>query len=192
MRIVILDNYDSFTYNLYQYLAELDEPPRVIRNDRMTVEELNDLRPDRIVISPGPGRPEDPAYFGVCSRVILELGPRVPLLGVCLGHLGIIHAYGGQIRRATPVMHGKTSEILHSGDLLFRRVPRRFDAMRYHSLVGDPSTLPECLEVIAETSDHTIMGVRHREHSIVGVQFHPESVGTVVGRQILANFVDGA
>ena len=191
MKTVILDNYDSFTFNLYQYLGELDERPLVFRNDRITLDGLKELRPDRIIISPGPGNPEDPAYFGVCKGAILEMGPTVPVLGVCLGHQGIIHAFGGRVVRAPQVMHGKTSFVFHDGAGVLRGLPRPFEAMRYHSLVGEPATLPDCLEVTARTEDGIIMGVQHRSYPIHGVQFHPESIGTAGGKQILENFLRG-
>jgi anthranilate synthase component 2 len=189
MRTVILDNYDSFTFNLYQYIGELDERPLVFRNDQISFEDLVTLRPDRIVLSPGPGSPEDPAYFGICKRVILELGRDVPLLGVCLGHQGIIHAFGGHIGRARQVMHGKTSAIVNDGKGVFIGLPRSIEVMRYHSLVGDPDTLPDCLEITATTADGVIMGVRHRSYPIEGIQFHPESIGTPAGKTILMNFL---
>jgi anthranilate synthase component 2 len=189
MRTVILDNYDSFTFNLYQYIGELDERPLVFRNDQISFEDLVTLRPDRVVLSPGPGSPEDPAYFGICKRVILELGRDVPLLGVCLGHQGIIHAFGGHIGRARQVMHGKTSAIVNDGKGVFIGLPRSIEVMRYHSLVGDPDTLPDCLEITATTADGVIMGVRHRSYPIEGIQFHPESIGTPAGKTILMNFL---
>jgi anthranilate synthase component 2 len=189
MRTVILDNYDSFTFNLYQYIGELDERPLVFRNDQISFEDLVKLRPDRILISPGPGSPEDPAYFGICKRVILELGRDVPLLGVCLGHQGIIHAFGGRIGRARQVMHGKTSFIVNDGKGIFIGLPRSIEVMRYHSLAGDPDTLPNCLEITATTADGVIMGVRHRSYPIEGIQFHPESIGTPAGKAILTNFL---
>ena len=191
MKTVILDNYDSFTFNLYQYVGELDERPLVFRNDEITFDELASLDPERIIISPGPGRPDDPQYFGICGEVILELGARVPLLGICLGHQGIIHAFGGRVVRAREVMHGKTSFIFHEGRGVFRDVPMPFEAMRYHSLVGEATTLPECLELTAKTTDGVIMGVRHRMYPIEGIQFHPESVGTAAGKQLLKNFLYG-
>jgi len=188
MRTILLDNYDSFTFNLYQYLGELDEPPLVYRNDELTLSALRELAPDRIVISPGPGRPETDGDFGVCRDAILDLGPRVPLLGVCLGHQGIIHAFGGAIVAAPQVMHGKSTLVRHDGDPLFAGVPSSFEAMRYHSLAGQPQTIPSCLRVLARSDDGVVMAVRHREHPIYGVQFHPESVGTPEGKRILGNF----
>jgi anthranilate synthase/aminodeoxychorismate synthase-like glutamine amidotransferase len=191
MKTVILDNYDSFTFNLYQYVGEADERPLVYRNDKISFDELTSLEPDRIIVSPGPGSPEDPAYFGICKQAILELGPTVPILGVCLGHQGIIHSLGGRVIKAAEVMHGKTSYVYHNGHAMFRGVPRAFEAMRYHSLVGDPTTIPDCLEVTAKTWDDVIMAVRHREYPIYGIQFHPESIGTAVGKQLLRNFLHG-
>jgi anthranilate synthase/aminodeoxychorismate synthase-like glutamine amidotransferase len=189
MKTVIIDNYDSFTYNLYQYLGELDERPIVFRNDAVTLEEVRKLNPERIVISPGPGNPEDPAYFGVCRQVILELGKTIPTLGVCLGHQGICSAFGGRIVRAPEVMHGKTSPISHDNSDLFIGLPEPFEAMRYHSLVAEPASLPSCLKVTARSLDGIIMGVQHAEYPIYGVQFHPESIGTPGGRRLIENFI---
>jgi anthranilate synthase component 2 len=191
MKTVILDNYDSFTFNLYQYVGELDERPRVLRNDELTFEELASLRPDRIIISPGPGRPENPCYFGICRRVILELGQRVPILGVCLGHQGIVDAFGGRIVRAPAAMHGKTSPVRHDGRGVYAGLPPVFDAMRYHSLAGDAQSMPDCLDVTAWTADNVVMGVRHRTFPIEGIQFHPESIGTPCGKALIANFLRG-
>ncbi len=189
MKTLILDNYDSFTYNLFQYLSVLNADPLVVRNDAIDVAGILALGVDRIVISPGPGSPDDPAYFGICSRVILELGDRIPILGVCLGHQGIIHAYGGRVVRAAKPMHGKTSVIHHTDQGVFRALPRRFEAMRYHSLVGEPSSIPPCLLVTAHTADGVIMGVQHRDRPTHGVQFHPESIGTPLGQVLLNNFL---
>ncbi len=192
MRTVILDNYDSFTFNLFQALGEIDERPIVVRNDKITLAELERLAPERIIISPGPGRPDDPAYFGICRDVIVQLGHNVPILGVCLGHQGIVHAFGGCVVRAPRVMHGKTSYVFHNGDPLFAGIPRAFEAMRYHSLVGEPASLPDCLAVTAKTWDEVVMAVRHREQPIYGIQFHPESIGTPSGKQLLRNFLFSA
>lgn len=189
MRVILLDNYDSFTFNLYQYLGELGARPLVFRNDQITFEALSQLRPERVIISPGPGSPVEPAYFGVCARVIRELDRAVPLLGVCLGHQGIFHAFGGRVVRAREAMHGKTSQVTHDGQGVFAGLPRCIEVMRYHSLVGDPSSLPDCLVVTATTADGVIMGVRHRTYPIEGIQFHPESIGTPAGKQLLANFL---
>jgi anthranilate synthase/aminodeoxychorismate synthase-like glutamine amidotransferase len=191
MKTVILDNYDSFTFNLYQYIGELDERPLVYRNDAILIEQIWQLAPDRIIISPGPGSPEDSRAFGVCRRVILELGPHIPILGVCLGHQGIIACYGGRVIRAPQPVHGKTRRITTDGRSLFAGLPSSFDAMLYHSLVGDPASVPECLTVTATTSDGVIMGVRHRRFPIEGIQFHPESIGTPVGKALLRNFLRG-
>jgi len=184
--ILLIDNYDSFTFNLAQYLGELGASPVVRRNDKITVEEIEEMHPDRIVISPGPGRPED---AGVSVDVIRRFGPRLPLLGVCLGHQGIGVAFGGAVVRATQVMHGKVSSVRHDGRGVFRGVSQPFNAGRYHSLVvAEP--VPDVLEVAARTEDGTIMAVRHREFPVHGVQFHPESVLTGEGRQVLRNFLE--
>jgi anthranilate synthase/aminodeoxychorismate synthase-like glutamine amidotransferase len=184
--ILLIDNYDSFTFNLAQYLGELGAPPLVKRNDEISLDEIDALNPERIVISPGPGRPEQ---AGISVGVITRFGPRLPVLGVCLGHQGIGVAFGGQVVRAMELMHGKVSSIQHDGRGVFRGVSRPFTAGRYHSLVvADP--LPDVLEAAARTDDGTIMGVRHRTFPVHGVQFHPESVLTSEGRQILRNFLD--
>jgi anthranilate synthase/aminodeoxychorismate synthase-like glutamine amidotransferase len=184
--IAVIDNYDSFTYNLVQYFGELGAEVQVFRNDAITVEALDALAPDHIVISPGPGEPSD---AGVSGDVIRALGPRRPLLGVCLGHQCIGEVFGGQVIRAPRLVHGKTSPILHRGDGLFAGLPSPFDATRYHSLiVAEP--LPDALEVTALTSEGEVMGLRHRNHPIHGVQFHPESILTEHGKQILRNFLD--
>lgn len=189
MKTLILDNYDSFTFNLFQYVSGIAAPPVVCRNDAVTIEEIAAKRFDRIIISPGPGEPDDPKYFGICRDVILELGHQIPILGVCLGHQGIISAFGGTIRRAAMPMHGKTSRISHDGKGVFSGVANSVEVMRYHSLVGDPSTLPECLEPTATTAEGELMAVRHRHLPIHGVQFHPESIGTPIGKTLLRNFM---
>ena len=184
--ILLIDNYDSFTWNLAQYFGELGAPPVVKRNDEISVEDVKDMRPERIVISPGPGRPEQ---AGISIEVIRRFGPATPLLGVCLGHQGIGIAFGGEVVRAPQLMHGKTSAVSHDGKGVFRGVSQPFTAGRYHSLViADP--LPPVLESAARTDDGTIMGVRHRTLPIHGVQFHPESVLTGEGRQLLKNFLE--
>jgi anthranilate synthase/aminodeoxychorismate synthase-like glutamine amidotransferase len=184
--ILLIDNYDSFTFNLAQYFGELGAPPLVRRNDELTVEEIESLKPDRIVISPGPGRPET---AGVTVEVVKRLGPRLPLLGVCLGHQGIGVAFGGAVVRAGELMHGKVSAVHHDGRGVFRGVSEPFVAGRYHSLViAEP--LPGDLELAARTDDGTVMGVRHRRYPIHGVQFHPESVLTIEGRRLLRNFLE--
>ena len=185
--LLLIDNYDSFTYNLYQYLSELGADVLVRRNDQITLNEIGDLQPERIVISPGPGNPDD---AGVSVSVINEFGPRLPLLGVCLGHQCIGAAFGGNVVHAPTLMHGKSSAVFHDGKSVLHGLPSPFDAIRYHSLVVDRPTLPECLEVTAQTSTGVIMGLRHREYPIHGVQFHPESIMTVVGKDLLRNFLD--
>ena len=190
MSLLIIDNYDSFTFNLYQYFGELGVDATVVRNNETTLEEIRRLDPKRIVISPGPGHPAKPQYFGVCSEVIAQLSPTTPVLGICLGHQGLAHVFGGQVIRAQQVMHGKTSQIMHKGDRLFADVPSPFEAMRYHSLIVDRDTLPTCFEVIAETNEGLIMGLKHREHPLWGIQFHPESIGTKFGLTILRNFLN--
>ncbi len=192
MQTLLIDNYDSFTYNLFQYIGELGGNPVVYRNDQITVEAIRTMKPDRIVISPGPGNPTDPAYFGVCSATIKELGPTIPLLGVCLGHQGIIATFGGDVIRAPEIMHGKSSLVEHDGKGIFVGIPSPFPAMRYHSLIGKRESLPDCLEITAETvADKLIMGVRHKEFPIEGIQFHPESIGTEYGKVIVKNFLFG-
>jgi len=190
VKIVILDNYDSFTYNLYQYVGELNGKPLVYRNDQLSFNQLRDLNPDRIIISPGPGSPEDPSYFGICTQVITDMGPRVPILGVCLGHQGIVHAFGGRVVRAPQPMHGKTSVVYHNNKGILKGLRNGFEAMRYHSLIGERQSLPDCLEVTAKTWDDIIMGIQHKEFPIYGIQFHPESIGTPVGKRILKKFLD--
>lgn len=191
-RVVLIDNYDSFVYNLYQAIGELTGvEAHVVRNDRTSVEAIAAERPTHLILSPGPGNPEDPAWFGICREVILTLGPRIPLLGVCLGHQGIGAAFGGRVVRAPKVMHGKTSLIRHEGEGLFHGLESPLEAMRYHSLMIDPDTLPASLRVTARSDEGVIMAVAHREHPIVGVQFHPESIGTSSGPRLLRNFLKG-
>jgi anthranilate synthase/aminodeoxychorismate synthase-like glutamine amidotransferase len=186
--LVVIDNYDSFTYNLVQYLGELGAEIKVFRNDQVEMGEIRELAPDRIVISPGPG---DPAVDGgISNRVIRELGPEIPILGVCLGHQCIGFVFGGKISRAERLMHGKTSSVYHNGKGLYTGVPSPFTATRYHSLiVEDP--VPDVLEVTAFTSSGEIMGLRHKEQPVQGVQFHPESILTDHGKRILRNFLEG-
>ncbi|MBS1818946.1 MAG: aminodeoxychorismate/anthranilate synthase component II [Acidobacteria bacterium] len=187
--VFVLDNYDSFTYNLVQYLGELGADVVVKRNDEVTVDEIRAMHPDRIVLSPGPGRPED---AGVMMDVIRELGPTTPILGVCLGHQGIGAAFGGKVVRAPEPMHGKTSTVEHNARGVFSGLTAPFEASRYHSLVVSPEGFPADLEVTARTQgDGVIMGLRHRTLPIQGVQFHPESILTSEGRHILRNFLDG-
>ncbi|MDX1932046.1 MAG: aminodeoxychorismate/anthranilate synthase component II [Capsulimonadales bacterium] len=183
--ILVIDNYDSFTYNIVQYLGEMGCELEIYRNDRITLGEIEARRPDRILISPGPC---DPELAGVSVEAIRRFGGTVPILGVCLGHQSIGHAFGGKIVRAGRLMHGKTSPIRHDGKGVFAGIPQEFVATRYHSLLIDRDTLPDCLEISAETAEGEIMGVRHRTLDIEGVQFHPESVLTEHGRTLLANF----
>jgi anthranilate synthase/aminodeoxychorismate synthase-like glutamine amidotransferase len=187
--ILMIDNYDSFTYNLVQYLGELGADVRVYRNDQITVAEIERLAPEKIVISPGPCTPTE---AGISCEVIRQFAGRVPLLGVCLGHQCIGEVFGGEIIRAPALFHGKTSMIYHDGKSIFRELPRPFEATRYHSLVIRRDTLPDCLELSAETDDGVIMGVRHRELLVEGVQFHPESILTHEGKRLLANFLSQA
>lgn len=185
--ILVIDNYDSFTYNLVQYLGELGAEMQVVRNDKIEAGGILELGPRCVVISPGPCTPNE---AGVSLDVIRLLGDTIPVLGVCLGHQCIGQAYGGNVIRAPKVMHGKTSEIEHSGDPLFAGLPNPFVATRYHSLIIERESLPDCLEITAQTSDGLIMGVRHREHPVMGVQFHPESILTSGGKTILKNFLE--
>jgi anthranilate synthase/aminodeoxychorismate synthase-like glutamine amidotransferase len=186
-RVLVIDNYDSFVYNLVQYLGELGAEPVVHRHDERSLDELVDLAPDAVLVSPGPGRPED---AGVSSAAIRRFGEDgVPVLGVCLGHQAIGAVYGGSVVRAPTVMHGKTSTITHDGRGVFAGLPDPFTATRYHSLVVERSSVPEVLEISAETDDGLVMGLRHREFPIEGVQFHPESILTESGHDLLANFL---
>jgi anthranilate synthase/aminodeoxychorismate synthase-like glutamine amidotransferase len=184
--ILLIDNSDSFTFNLDQYLGELGAETRGVRNDALSVEEALALQPERIVISPGPGTPET---AGISIELVRAAAGKVPLLGVCLGHQALGRAFGGDVVRAPVLMHGKTSEVEHDGRRLYEGLPRPFVATRYHSLIVARDTLPDCLEVSAWTADGTIMGLRHREHPIEGVQFHPESILTAAGRDLLRNFL---
>ena len=188
--MLIIDNYDSFTYNLVQELAELGAAPTVVRNDAWTLDQVRSFSPDGIVISPGSGTPEKPSDVGIANEVIRELGPTTPLLGVCLGHQCIGYVFGGRIVRAPELVHGKTSQIYHRGEGVLDGLPIPFEATRYHSLVVERSSLPHELKVTAETGDELVMAVRHRTLPIEGVQFHPESVLTIEGMQILRNFLD--
>ena len=184
--ILVIDNYDSFTYNLVQYLGELGAELVVARNDQTTVKAIADRLPERIVISPGPKTPSD---AGICLDVISAFSGRVPILGVCLGHQAIGQAFGGRVIRAPQLMHGKTSEIRHDDKTIFHGLPNPFPATRYHSLIVERETLPDCFEISACSSDGLIMGLRHKEMKVEGVQFHPESVLTDAGKQLLANFL---
>jgi anthranilate synthase/aminodeoxychorismate synthase-like glutamine amidotransferase len=188
-RVLVVDNYDSFVYNLVQYLGELGAVPLVYRHDSVGLAEIREMAPDAVLVSPGPGRPED---AGVSNDVILEIGQTVPVLGVCLGHQCIGQVFGGKVVRAPVIMHGKTSWISHDGAGVFAGLPEPFEATRYHSLVVERETLPDVLEVSAEAEDGTIMGLRHRHLPIEGVQFHPESILTHGGHQLLRNFLSRA
>ncbi len=189
-RVVIIDNYDSFSYNLFQALGELTgEEARVFRNDRVSLAEVEACQPTHVVLSPGPGNPEEPSRFGVSMEVIRTLGARVPVLGVCLGHQGIAAAFGGRVVRAPEVRHGKTSLIHHDGSALFEGMPQPFEAMRYHSLVAERASVPAELEVTAWTEDGVVMALAHRTWPVLSVQFHPESVGTHSGTRLLGNFL---
>lgn len=206
MKILLIDNYDSFTFNLYQFIGEILQSHRqgetggnddilVRRNDQISLADARDYQPDRIIISPGPGSPDDPSYFGICAELISTMGKSVPLFGVCLGMQGIAHCFGGQVIPARLPMHGKTSLICHDNSGLFSGLPTELEVMRYHSLVVNPENLPQCLHVNATTlADSTqpaaeIMGIRHREYPISGVQFHPESFATEGGKELLNNFL---
>lgn len=189
MMILVIDNYDSFTYNIVQRLGELGAELDVYRHDKITVERVRQLQPDRIVISPGPGFPRD---AGISLEIIRRLGAEIPLLGICLGHQSIGEAYGGRVVHAPELMHGKTSMIYHRGDPIFADVPTPFEATRYHSLIVEEATLPESLVVTARAQTGEIMGMRHRCHPVIGLQFHPESILTADGLKMLDNFLDGA
>lgn len=185
--LLVIDNYDSFTYNLVQYLGELGQDIRVYRNDKVTLKEIESLNPERIVISPGPCTPKE---AGISVDLIKEFAGRIPILGVCLGHQSIGYAFGGEIIHAKKLMHGKTSMIHHDGKTIFENLPNPFEATRYHSLVIERDSMPDELEISAVTEDGEIMGVRHKEYTIEGVQFHPESILTKVGKDLLRNFLE--
>ena len=190
MKFLIIDNYDSFVYNIAQRLGELGVNSDVVRNDRITINEIKEKNYDAIIISPGPGTPEGEKYFGICKDVIQKLGPKLPILGICLGHQGIIDCFGGKVVNAGHVRHGKTSQIQHYDDSLFHGVKNPFRATRYHSLVGDKTIIPDSLKITAIAEDDgEIMGVSHKEYFIEGVQFHPESIMTDEGKKILENFI---
>ncbi len=184
--ILMLDNYDSFTYNLVQYLGQLGLKVKVFRNDAVSVEQIKMMAPEKIVISPGPGRPED---AGISCSLIKEFAGKVPILGVCLGHQAIGYSYGGKVIRAKKLMHGKTSMIYHNRKDIFKHIPNPFEATRYHSLLVENKTLPECLEVTAWTKENEIMGLKHKRYAVFGVQFHPESILTKSGLELLRNFI---
>lgn len=185
--ILVIDNYDSFTYNLVQYLGELGESPEVRRNDQITLGEIREMAPEAIILSPGPGRPEE---AGICPELVRRFAGHIPILGVCLGHQVIARVFGGKVVRAGRLMHGKTSPVLHDGKTLFRGLPSPFEAMRYHSLIVDRESLPAELVITAETPEGEVMALRHRDCPLEGVQFHPESVLTEEGKRLLANFLD--
>ena len=204
MKVYIIDNYDSFTYNLYQYVGEILESEKrcgnvrdfnviVCRNDEVTIDEVKSAKPDRIIISPGPGSPDEEEYFGVCAEVIKELGCEIPLLGVCLGMQGIVHVFGGKIGKAALPMHGKISPIEHNGENIFSNIPQGVDIMRYHSLVANEDAFPIDIEISARVKqvgiEEEIMGVRHKKYPIYGIQFHPESFATEGGKEMLRNFL---
>jgi len=198
MKVLLIDNYDSFTYNLYQYMGEILSGTKkeftltVIRNDESSMVEIRNMQYDRIVISPGPGDPKDKEYFGVCSEVILELGKTIPVLGVCLGMQGIAHYFGGRVVRANIPKHGKTDKISHDSKGVFQDLPQEIEVMRYHSLVAEEATIPDCLEITARViTDEAkeIMGLRHKTYPIEGIQFHPESFATEGGMKMIENFI---
>jgi anthranilate synthase component 2 len=198
MKVLLIDNYDSFTYNLYQYMGEIlsgikkEFTLTVIRNDESSMVEIRNMQYDRIVISPGPGDPKDKEYFGVCSEVILELGKTIPVLGVCLGMQGIAHYFGGRVVRANIPKHGKTDKISHDSKGVFQDLPQEIEVMRYHSLVAEEATIPDCLEITARViTDEAkeIMGLRHKTYPIEGIQFHPESFATEGGMKMIENFI---
>jgi anthranilate synthase/aminodeoxychorismate synthase-like glutamine amidotransferase len=189
VRVLVIDNYDSFVYNLVQYLGELGAEPVVHRNDAITVADIAEMAPDAILLSPGPGRPED---AGIICEVIGRFAGEIPLLGVCLGHQAIGHVYGGRVVPAPTIMHGKTSMVSHNGTGVFAGLDSPIEATRYHSLVVERSSMPDVLEITAETDDATVMGIRHREHLVEGVQFHPESILTACGHDLLRNFLTAA
>ena len=192
MKVLVIDNYDSFVYNLVQYIGEFGPETFVYRNDQVTLQQVQKLNPDRIVLSPGPGNPEDARFFGVCKGILQQVSPQVPTLGVCLGHQGIISTFGGKVVSAKRLMHGKTSQIKHDGKRLFKDVQNPFTATRYHSLAGDKGSIPACLEVTAvSVDDGEVMGVRHTEYPIEGIQFHPESILCEEGKLIIKNFLEG-
>jgi anthranilate synthase component II len=191
-KILIIDNYDSFTFNLYQYIGEIlldsNSTIHVFRNDQVSFDQIKAANYDKIIVGPGPGSPDDPKYFGVCSQVILELGQNTPILGICLGMQGICHLFGGKVVRAKNPMHGKTSLLTHNSKGIFENLPQNLEVMRYHSLVCED--IPDCLEVLATAQDDgSVMALRHKAFPIVGVQFHPESFATEGGKQLLENWI---
>lgn len=190
MKTLIIDNYDSFTFNLYQYIGELGGNPEVHKHDRITVEKIDNTEPTHIIISPGPGTVEKPEDFGVCEEIILQFMKKIPILGVCLGHQGIAKALGGTIEQAPRIMHGKTSAIEHTGEGILKNLPNPFTAMRYHSLCITETNLPDDLRITARAQgENTIMAIQHSEYPLFGIQFHPESFATPEGKKILTNFL---
>lgn len=213
MKVLIIDNFDSFTYNLYQYMGEILSAEQhnkkivqfdlqVVRNNELTLAQITALQPDRIIISPGPGSPDDPAYFGVCAEVIRELGKTIPVLGVCLGMQGIAHIFGGKVVKATLPMHGKTSIITHNQTGVFKSIPNHIDIMRYHSLMAEPASLPQCLAITAVVGKYAtleaalktntpieIMAIAHKQYPIYGIQYHPESFASEGGKELIKNFL---
>lgn len=185
--ILFIDNYDSFTYNLVDLLGKMEPDLRVVRNDEIPIHEIAKLKPEGIVISPGPGRPED---AGISMDIIKNYGPDIPILGICLGHQSIGQIYGGKVIRADYPVHGKTSQVQHTDHFVFIQIPSPFEATRYHSLIVERNSLPDCLEIIAETEEGVIMGMQHKEYPITGLQFHPESILTPQGQQMLANWLN--
>ena len=205
--VYLVDNYDSFTYNLYQYIGEVLETAKlngqindfeviVARNDQVSVADIEAAHTDRIIISPGPGSPDDEHYFGVCAQVIMQLGPTIPLLGVCLGMQGIVHCFGGKVVKAHLPMHGKISPISHDGENIFNGIPDQLEVMRYHSLMAHAQSMPSCLQVTAVVGEmgsnsDEVMGVKHKQYPIQGIQFHPESFATEGGKELMENFLLG-
>ncbi len=191
VKVLVIDNYDSFVYNLVQYIGEQGGIPLVYRNDKLTLKQAENFKPDRIVISPGPGTPEDVRYFGICSDILQHLSCKIPTLGVCLGHQGIVSTFGGKIIPAKRLMHGKTSLIKHDAQGVFKSLKNPIVATRYHSLVGERTSMPSCLKITAESlDDGEIMGVRHIVYPIEGIQFHPESILTEMGKKLIKNFLE--
>jgi anthranilate synthase component 2 len=192
MKTLVIDNYDSFVYNLVQQVGEQGSEPLVYRNDKISLEEIVHLDPDNIILSPGPGTPLIPKYFGICQSILDHLSPSIPTLGVCLGHQGIIHTYGGIITKAGQIMHGKVSYIKHDDQGIFKGIKNPFEATRYHSLVGERFTIPDVIKITATSKDdNEIMGVRHKKFPIEGIQFHPESILTKEGQKLIINFLKG-
>ena len=189
LKTLVIDNYDSFVFNLVQYIGELGGNPTVFRNDEITLEKAIAFNPTHIVISPGPGHPADKNYFGVSAQIIEIMGKQTPLLGVCLGHQGITNLFGGTVVKAPDIMHGKTSKISHDNSILFTNISSPFVGMRYHSLISENISFPKCLTITAKTEDDIIMALEHKTLPIYGVQFHPESIGSPEGKQIITNFL---